>query len=206
MSEIQIITAEQMEEFDRLMVENPDTLRKLQKIISTTLRKSRSQSSRDLGAQIPNNQRHAEKAVRMKNYKKRSGTLGGYVTILRTRRNGASAPRPIPPTRSGKEREWSPRTKELWGYQGRDAQFILWWLTHGTSDRMAGVGRRDRKTGRYGNVSTSAARGRYFAGTHNVGKIDPNKINPRLISIMERVVNGEMVQNIDKLWDELTKR
>lgn len=206
-SHVEIITGPMMDVFDKLLMTNDDTRKKVEKIIKKGLQKARKLSADDLGGQIPNNQRHAEKAVRSRTYSKKSGTLGGYVTIMRRKhRNGKATPRPIPPTKSGRERNWSDRTEQMWGYQGIDAQFLLWWLTVGTDARFSGVGRKNYKTGRYGQASTSAARKQYFGGTHFVGRIQAESIKPKLLEFVERITNGEVIPNLDELWTEIANQ
>lgn len=174
-------------------------------ILAKAMRKAKKDAVQQVGGQIPNNQRHAEKAVRAKAYSRRSEVLGGHISLLRSRRNGdKEAKREVPPLKNGGKREWSPRTKQMWEYQGTDAQFLLYWLSEGTDERQAGVGRRGRD-GKYGNKSTSASRQKYFNGTHNVGKIGAGQIKPELMKILERVVNGEVIPELDKLWAEMAR-
>lgn len=206
-SHVEIITGPQMDVFDKLLMANEDTRKQVEKVIKKGLQKARKQSADDLGAQIPNNQRHAEKAVRSRTYSKKSGTLGGYVTIMRRKhRNGNSSKRPLPTLKDGSEPNWSDRTKQMWGYQGIDAQFLLWWLTVGTDARFSGVGRKNYKSGRYGQASTSAARKKYFGGTHYVGKINAETISPRLVEIVNRITSGEIIPNLDALMEEIANK
>lgn len=206
-SHVEIITGPQMDVFDKLLMANEDTRKQVEKVIKKGLQKARKQSADDLGAQIPNNQRHAEKAVRSRTYSKKSGTLGGYVTIMRRKhRNGNSSKRPLPTLKDGSEPNWSDRTKQMWGYQGIDAQFLLWWLTVGTDARFSGVGRKNYKSGRYGQASTSAARKKYFGGTHYVGKINAETISPRLVEIVDRITSGEIIPNLDALMEEIANK
>lgn len=179
--------------------------KKARRAIANALKKAAEAAEEHIGQKIPNNQRHAEKGVRSRSYSKKSGVLGGMLTILRGKaaRNGASAMRIPPPTKSGRRREWSARTKQMYGYTGADAQFILYWLSQGTAERQAGVGRRDRN-GNYGTRSTGSARDKYFAGTHSVGFIG-KKFDPALVPILENIVNNELIPELDKIWSETNK-
>lgn len=190
--------------------EESDAVKRTRAILARALKQARKEGITQLANMIPNNRRHAEQALRSKVYSKKSGVLGGNLSMLRggnrAHRNGGGGSRPLPKLKDGSDPNWSDRTKQMWGYQGTDAQFLLYWLSEGTSERMAGLGRRNRKTGRYGNISTSRARQAYFGGTHNVGRIDPGKINMNLYALLERVVNGEVIPEIDKLWRELANK
>lgn len=190
--------------------EESDAVKRTRAILAKALRQARKEGITQLAGKIPNNKRHAEEALRSKVYSKKSGVLGGNISMLRggnrSHRNGGNGARPLPKLKDGSDPNWSERTKQMWGYQGTDAQFLLYWLSEGTSDRQSGVGRRDKKTGRYGNISTSRARKAYFNGTHDVGRIDPGKINMNLYALLERVVNGEVIPEIDKLWKEMANK
>ena len=176
-----------------------DMVKKVRKAIAYALWKARQEGLQKI--KIPNNQRHAEQALRTTVYSKKSGVLGGNMTILRSHRNGNAGTRPVPP---GKDETWSDRTKQVWGYQGADAQFILYWLTEGTKDRKAGLGRARYRNGNaeYGTTAKGNARQRYFNGSHNVGKISADTINPNLVAILQKVVDGQFVQDIERIYQE----
>ena len=163
-----------------------DTVKRVRRALAKALRKARELGITQIAGQIPNNQRHAEQGLRSAPYSKKSGVLGGNMTILRSHRNGNTSSRPIPP---GKEAVWSDRTKQIYGYQGADAQFLLYWLTQGTQERVAGTGRARYRDG---NAS-------YGTGGHSTGRLD-SKFDPRLVQILERVINNEFISDIDNLW------
>lgn len=182
-------------------------LKAARRALAKALRKAKAEGITSIGAKIHNNRRHAEKALRTEQYSKKSATIGARATIMRkARRNGgASSSRMPPPRKDGKKREWSTRTKQLYGYQGEDAQFILYWLTAGTRDRQAGLGRSTR-FGRYGTASTSEARKRYFGGTHRTGSIEKGTLKPELVKLLERVINNEFIPDLDKQWQEIANK
>lgn len=182
-----------------------EAVRRIRKIIVNALKKAQKEAEQAVGASIPHNQRHSEKAVRARSYSRRSEVLGGILTTLRGKRSGNSSGRPIPPTKSGRKRNWSPRTEQMWNYTGDKAQFLLYWLAVGTNERQSGVGRADRKTGAYGTTSTSAARQKYFGGKHEVGKIDPDTANYNLTAILERIVSSDVIQQINEVYNNIGK-
>lgn len=187
--------------------EEADAIKQVRKIIANAMKKAKKEAESAIGSAIPNNQRHAERAVRSRAYSRKSGVLGGILTTLRGRsaRNGNNATRPKPQRRDGGERNWSQRTEQMYGYTGTDAQFLLYWLAEGTSERQSGVGRKDRKTGRYGNRSTSSARKAYFNGTHNVGSIKPDTANYNLTAILNRIVSSEVITQINEVYNNIEK-
>lgn len=182
-----------------------EATRLVRKIIANALRKAQKEAEQTVGASIPNNQRHAEKAVRSRSYSRKSGVLGGILTTLRGKRSGNSAPRSAPPTKSGRERNWSQRTKQMYGYTGMDAQFLLYWLAMGTAERRSGVGRADRKTGEYGTRSTSKAREAYFGGTHRVGRINTDTANYNLTAILQRIISSDVIKQINDVYNNIDK-
>lgn len=182
-----------------------EAMRRVRRIIANALKKAQKEAEQAVGASIPNNQRHAEKAVRSRSYSRRSGVLGGILTTLRGKRSGGNngGGRPVPSRKDGSKRNWSARTEQMYGYMGEDAQFLLYWLAMGTTDRRSGVGRADKKTGEYGKRSTSKAREAYFGGTHDVGKINANTANYNLTAILERIVSGDVINQINEVYNSI---
>lgn len=195
---------ELLERFD-LSDQQGEAVKRARAAIARAMKKAAKMAEQQLGQKIPKNERHAERAVRSRSYSKKSGVLGGMLTILRGKasRSGNVSSRLPPPAKSGRKREWSERTKQMYGYTGTDAQFLLYWLSQGTAERQAGVGRRDR-SGNYGTRSTGSARDRYFGGTHSVGRIG-SKFDPALMPILENIVNNELIPELDKIWNETNK-
>lgn len=179
-----------LERFD-LSNQQGEAVKRARAAIARAMKKAAKMAEQQIESKIPNNERHAEKGVRARSYSKKSGVLGGMLTILRGKaaRNGNSSMRIPPPTKSGRKRNWSDRTKQMYGYTGVDAQFLLYWLSQGTAERQAGVGRR----GRDGNY-----------GTHSVGFIS-KKFDPALMPILENIVNNELIPELDKIWSETNK-
>lgn len=193
-----------LERFD-LSNQQGEAVKRARAAIARAMKKAAKIAEEQIESKIPNNERHAEKGVRARSYSKKSGVLGGMLTILRGKaaRNGNSSMRTPPPTKSGRKRNWSDRTKQMYGYTGTDAQFLLYWLSQGTSERQAGVGRRGRG-GNYGTRSTGSARDKYFGGTHSTGFIG-KKFDPSLMPILENIVNNELIPELDKIWSETNK-
>lgn len=150
MAEVEVITVKQMEEFDKMLVSNPEMKRKVHKILASVLQKARTQVARDARSALASDPRQAYRAVKRTLYKR---ILGGAVSILNPRR--ASNTRVYVEKyrklregqRGGNRKARSKRTEQLDSYFGKDRGFILRFLNAGTSERVAynyGNARRGR--------------------------------------------------------------
>lgn len=159
MAEVEVITVKQMEELDRLLVSNPETKRKVHKILASVLQKARNMVSKDAKGVLASDPRQAYRAVKRTVYKR---LLGGAVSILQKRK--ASSTRVMvqkeaklrPGQRGGNRRKRSKRTEQLDSYFGADRGFILRFVNAGTNDRMTRYGNRGRIAARnwFGTSST----------------------------------------------------
>ena len=120
-----------------LVVDSPETRKKIRKIITAELRKARNTTSRDTKSILPNDPRKAYTAVRYTVWKK---ALGGNISILSRKKAGARYELVRTPTLDttrpgGNRRRRSQRTQDMQTYYGKDRGFILRWLNEGTDGR-----------------------------------------------------------------------
>lgn len=129
--------AEQVKQLQSIMTTDKDFRRRVQNVIREVLKEARKSTSENISGNIPDDPRHAYRAVRSSVYKR---ILGGQINILQKRRAGS-------PTKYQKPRKglskiggnrWgrSLRTQQLEGYAGPDRGFVLRFLNAGTVDRM----------------------------------------------------------------------
>lgn len=154
------ISIEGSAKLERFMLENPDMTKKVQAIIRKVVKQARAEVSARAQSAIPNDPRHAAKAVRSSVYK---ALLGGQVNILNPRRaaGGGSYQKPslLRPGQVGGNRiPRSRRTEQLDSYMGADRAFILRWLDSGTANRTSRYGNRGALSARrwFGNASYAA--------------------------------------------------
>ena len=145
---------EEREMLDRLLMSNPDMEKRMQDLIRKVLRYPRNEVSKGASIKIPDDPRHAYKAVKTSIYKR---ILGGSVSILNRRRasgkHSTYEPRRTlqPGQRGGNRVPRGARTQQVMNYEGADRAFILRFLNSGTQPRMAGS-RGGRLTGSRGNI------------------------------------------------------
>lgn len=125
---------------------NPDTEKRLRKIIRDVLSQARAELSQDATGGMGSDPRDAHLAVRMSVYK---AILGGNINILQSRRAGSGGayvkPRKLdqnPHQRGGNRRPRSAETERMDGYYGKDRGFVLRFLNSGTNERETAFGRR----------------------------------------------------------------
>ena len=156
--EVEVVTVKQMEEFDRLLLENREMKRFVRKALSSVLTKARAAVAKDAKSQIGYDPRQSYRAVKRMVYRR---ILGGNVSILQSRK--ASALRIdvqrdrklVPGQRGGNRKKRSERTNQLDSYFGKDRGFILRFLNSGTAERVAY---------NYGNARRGAISGRNWFG------------------------------------------
>ena len=130
---------EQMAQLDALLSTNPDMEKRMQNVIRKVLTKAQKQMSKDIASDMPNDPRHAAKAVRKLVYRQ---LLGGNINILRKTRATAGASTYTPTRtlksgqRGGNRRLRSERTHRMDSYNASDRGFILFWLNSGTDNRQ----------------------------------------------------------------------
>lgn len=120
-----------------LMVDSPESRKKIRKIIQTEIRKARNTTAKDVKAAVPDDPRKAYTAVKYAVWKK---ALGGNISILSRKKAGARYELVRTPTLDttrpgGNRRRRSQRTQNMQTYYGKDRGFILRWLNEGTDGR-----------------------------------------------------------------------
>lgn len=146
-AEIDKISAEQQKyALAKLLVEDPDTRKRLKNSIRTVINKVRKSVSQDIRGNLENDPRKTYLAVKRSIYKK---ILGGNVSILNSRRAGRRAEiirqRQLdqhPHQRGGNRRLRSADTENVDSYYGKDRGFILRFLNSGTDERKTRYGTR----------------------------------------------------------------
>lgn len=141
----EVVTAKQMEEFERMLLTHPEMKKKVKKVLSSVLSKGRARLSKEAKAVIDEDPRQAYRAVKRTVYKR---ILGGSISILAKRRAGNTRVRVektrtlVPGQRGGNRRKRSERTEAIDSYFASDRGFILRFLNAGTGERLTKYGRR----------------------------------------------------------------
>ncbi len=166
---------EQIKQLDHLLATNPEMEAKMRRVISKVLIKAQSKARRKITDDLPNDPRHAAKAVRKLVYRQ---LLGGNINILRKRRATEGESDYIPTRtlksgqRGGNRRLRSERTMRMEAYYASDRGFILYWLNSGTKGRSMGKYQSDPRRGnvkrgsqggdvsKYGKTVNTGNRGR----------------------------------------------
>ena len=135
-----------------LFVDNPDTRKRIRKIIREELKDAAKRLREDAKYEMKDDPRKAYRAVKSSVYRK---ILGGNVSILNPRKAGARyqlvRPRKLdqnPHQRGGNRRKRSERTNAVDSYFGRDRAFILRFVNSGTAIRHTQYGNRGSITAR----------------------------------------------------------
>ena len=151
MAEVEVITIDQVQEFERMLLEHPETQKAVQNILKTVLRKARSRVSKDARNAMGEDPRAAYRAVKHTVYKR---ILGGNISILAKRRASNTRVRiqRDGTLRSGQvggnRRKRSARTEQVDSYFASDRGFILRFINNGTANRNTRYGNRGRISGR----------------------------------------------------------
>ena len=172
-----------------LFVDNPDTRKRIRKIIREELKDAAKRLREDAKYEMDEDPRKAFLAVKSSIYRK---ILGGNVSILNPRKAGAryqlARPRKLdqnPRQRGGNRRKRSERTNAIDSYFGKDRAFILRFVNNGTNDRQT----------RYGNRGRISVPGNWFP---NMGQKELELAAENLANIMEEELAeafGEMNKN-----------
>jgi len=167
---------------DRLLISNPDMIKKIQSIIRTVIKQARADVQNRAQSAIANDPRHAAQAVRSSVYR---AILGGQVNILNQRRaaralSSYEKPRTlVPGQRGGNRIPRSERTERMESYYGSDRAFILRWMNSGTSQR----------TSRYGNRGAIAAKGWFGPASSMALDRASEQFGQMLDSLIEQEMN-----------------
>lgn len=135
-----------------LFVDNPETRKRIRKIIREELKDAAKRLREDAKFEMKDDPRKAYRAVKSSIYRK---ILGGNVSILNPRKAGARyqlvRPRKLDQNthqRGGNRRKRSERTNAVDSYFGRDRAFILRFVNSGTAVRHTQYGNRGSITAR----------------------------------------------------------
>jgi hypothetical protein len=162
---------EQVKKLKSMMSEDPGFRRRVNNVIKRVLNQARKELSEKAQGELPNDPRHAYKAVRSAVYRR---ILGGNLNILPRRKAGhpTGYRKPLKglPNRGGNRCGRSERTKQLEGYEGADRGFILRFINAGTIDRSI-VSYTDRNGHRHDLRSGSSRNIKTHALTGNRGSI-----------------------------------
>jgi hypothetical protein len=172
-----------------LFVDNPDTRKRIRKIIREELKDAAKRLREDAKYEMDEDPRKAFLAVKSSIYRK---ILGGNVSILNPRKAGARyqlvRPRKLdqnPRQHGGNRRKRSERTNTIDSYFGKDRAFILRFVNNGTNDRQT----------RYGNRGRISVPGNWVP---NMGQKELELAAENLANIMEEELAeafGEMNKN-----------
>lgn len=160
-----------------MMVDHPETRKRIQKIIRQELKDAAKYLKKDARDAMNEDPRKAYLAVRYNVYKK---ILGGNLNILASRRAGQRAALIRESTlkigqRGGNRRSISLRTDSLSTYYGKDRGFVLRFLNSGTDQRTITF-TPDPKRGKVNRGSQGGDLSKY-GKTFNTGS--RGKISPR---------------------------
>lgn len=171
-----------------LFVNNPDTRKRIRKIIREELKDAAKRLREDAKYEMKEDPRKAYRAVKSSIYRK---ILGGNVSILNPRKAGARyqlvRPRKLdqnPRQRGGNRRKRSERTNAIDSYFGKDRAFILRFVNNGTNDRQT----------RYGNRGRISVPGNWFP---NMAQKELELAAENLANIMEEEL-AEAYKEMDK--------
>ena len=147
------------EAIKKMRTDNPSTKKELQSIIRHAIAEAKKNIVKDAQDILPNDPRHAYKAVRYSVYKQ---LLGGQVNILSAGHRGAPTGYRKPTkqrserARGGNRRQRSRDTMRIDSYEGVDRAFILRFQNAGTSVRETRYGKRGSLRARHWFGTSSA--------------------------------------------------
>lgn len=134
---------QQSEALAALLVDSPETRKRIRKQIREQMKIVRRNISNDVRQVMEEDPRKAYRAIKSTIYRR---ILGSNVSILNPRKSGARyqliKPRKLdqnPHQRGGNRVKRSERTNAIDSYFGKDRAFILRFVNSGTQKRMAGV-------------------------------------------------------------------
>jgi len=197
---------EQMKQLDALLASNPEMEKKMRRVISKVMIKAQKWTQKEIASDLPNDPRHAAKAVRKAVYRR---ILGGNINILRKSRatEGASNYTPTRTLKSGQRggnrRLRSERTHRMDSYNASDRGFILYWLNSGTGNRQERGFRNDPHRSQVKRGSQGGDVNKYGT-TVNTGS--RGNIKPRNIFSKNIIALGEFIdQELNREFADLLK-
>lgn len=197
---------EQMKQLDALLASNPDMEKKMRRVISKVMIKAQKWTQKEIASDLPNDPRHAAKAVRKAVYRR---ILGGNINILRKSRatEGASNYTPTRTLKSGQRggnrRLRSERTHRMDSYNASDRGFILYWLNSGTGTRQERGFRNDPHRSQVKRGSQGGDVNKY-GKTVNTGA--RGNIAPRNVFASNIIALGEFIdQELNREFADLLK-
>lgn len=150
------------ENFQRLLLSDKEMNKKVKAVVRKVLNNATKKIRMDAKGMMPNDPRHAYKAVRATVYRR---LLGGNVNIL-NRKKATN----IRVQMSGGERGQSKRTEQLSSYYGADRGFILRFQNAGTTTRV--VKGLNGRSGFIGSYDDRNGKRSYRGGLGNRGKLN----------------------------------
>ena len=197
---------EQMKQLDALLASNPEMEKKMRRVISKVMIKAQKWTQKEIASDLPNDPRHAAKAVRKAVYRR---ILGGNINILRKNRatEGASNYTPTRTLKSGQRggnrRLRSERTHRKDSYNASDRGFILYWLNSGTGTRQERGFRNDPHRSQVKRGSQGGDVNKY-GKTVNTGA--RGNIAPRNVFASNIIALGEFIdRELNKEFADLLK-
>ena len=197
---------EQMKQLDALLASNPEMEKRMRRVISKVMVKAQKWTQKEITSDMPNDPRHAAKAVRKAVYRR---ILGGNINILRKSRatEGASNYTPTRTLKSGQRggnrRLRSERTHRMDSYNARDRGFILYWLNSGTGTRQERGFRNDPHRSQVRRGSQGGDVNKYGKTTNTGAR---GSISARNVFASNIVALGEFIdRELNKEFSDLLK-
>lgn len=197
---------EQMKQLDALLSSNPEMEKRMRRVISKVMVKAQKWTQKEIAGDMPNDPRHAAKAVRKAVYRR---ILGGNINILRKSRatEGASNYTPTRTLKSGQRggnrRLRSERTHRMDSYNASDRGFILYWLNSGTGTRQERGFRNDPHRSQVRRGSQGGDVNKYGKTTNTGAR---GSISARNVFASNIVALGEFIdRELNKEFSDLLK-
>ena len=197
---------EQMKQLDALLASNPEMEKRMRRVISKVMVKAQKWTQKEIAGDMPNDPRHAAKAVRKAVYRR---ILGGNINILRKSRATEAASN-YEPTRTlksgqrgGNRRLRSERTHRMDSYNASDRGFILYWLNSGTGTRQERGFRNDPHRSQVRRGSQGGDVNKYGKTTNTGAR---GSISARNVFASNIVALGEFIdRELNKEFSDLLK-
>ena len=197
---------EQMKQLDALLASNPEMEKRMRRVISKVMVKAQKWTQKEIAGDMPNDPRHAAKAVHKAVYRR---ILGGNINILRKSRATESASNYTPTRtlksgqRGGNRRLRSERTHRMDSYTASDRGFILYWLNSGTGTRQERGFRNDPHRSQVRRGSQGGDVNKYGKTTNTGAR---GSISARNVFASNIVALGEFIdRELNKEFSDLLK-
>ena len=197
---------EQMKQLDALLASNPEMEKRMRRVISKVMVKAQKWTQKEIAGDMPNDPRHAAKAVRKAVYRR---ILGGNINILRKSRATEAASNYTPTRtlksgqRGGNRRLRSERTMRMDSYNASDRGFILYWLNSGTGTRQERGFRNDPHRSQVRRGSQGGDVNKYGKTTNTGAR---GSISARNVFASNIVALGEFIdRELNKEFSDLLK-